>query len=203
VGFKKFYTENKELIHIAIAILTLSIVIATILLIQRYRKRLTLKTSTGMKTYIFKDASTGGIIQTLHPLLRVPISDFIEQVESPAMGDLTVTITSGKRTLEQQQQLDEAGTSPVSVSLHNFGLAVDINVNGKDINGKTVALRKASPLKDWQSVINIGNKMGLVNGGTFSNTYDPIHFQYNVGRGATALLADYQAGRVKEGYVIV
>lgn len=203
VEIKKIYSENKKVIDVIALIVIPFLVIAIILLIQKYRKKLILSTSKGMKTYTFKDANTSGVIESLHPLFREPLADFIQEVESPAMGELTVSITSGVRSFEKQKELASDGTSPASVSLHNFGFAADINVNGKDRNGNTVSLRKSSPLKDWQPIVDIGNSKGLINGGTFSNTYDPVHFQYNVGKSAKDLLALYESGKVNNGYVIV
>lgn len=176
-------------------------IIATFFIIDFFRKRLTL----GKKMYIFKNASTAAFINGLHPTVKNNFADFITEIESHLNGDLIVTITSGTRDSAKQA----AQGNGVNLSLHNFGFAIDINVNGKDDKGATVALRMASPAKDWQFIVNIAKRHGLGWGGKFqSGIYagkgDNVHFNFTKQRTEAAMMADIRkSGKDSNGFVIV
>lgn len=176
-------------------------IVATFFIIDFLRKRLTL----GKKMYIFKNATTAAFIEGLHPTVKTNFADFIEEVESHLNGDLIVTVTSGTRSAAQQA----AQGNKVKLSLHNFGFAIDINVNGKDDKGAAVALRMASPAKDWQFIVDIAKRHGLGWGGKFqSGIYagkgDNVHFNFTKQRTEGAMMADIRkAAKDVNGFVIV
>ncbi len=106
------------------------------------------------------------IIKGLHPIFAYKIARFVKKLEKEGN---TVILTSGYRSFLHQQSLYQSGQTPAPPggSYHNYGFAVDMNVDG---------LKKASSKSKWQPFGNIGkNDFGLRWGGDFSN-YDPIHF---------------------------
>jgi hypothetical protein len=191
-----------------ILIISLVVVLIITLLVINYKlKRMKIKD----KTYIFKNAFTAGHLEKIHPEAREYFADFITEVESPENGDLEVNITSSYRTPAEQQSLYSSGQTTTAISLHNFGYALDINVNGTDINGKAVALRMKSAsedsdgndFNDWLKVVNIAAKHNLKWGGKFTGYADRVHFQYAFSKKATEYLAALNAGKVDaQGFVI-
>jgi hypothetical protein len=199
--------SKDKIIKIAIAIFS---AIAIYYIIQTYRKRLTIKTMSGQtKKYVFKRASTAGEIEKLHPSFREQISDYITELESPENGNLTVTITSGIRNRPTDRK----------TSLHYFGFAADINIDGTDAKGNKIALRLKTPVgltadqnkELWRPYAEKGFKHGLRWGGNFGDYknkmgfWDVVHFdnQKNGSLGSV-WLSRLEAGRVdKNGFVIV
>jgi hypothetical protein len=59
--------------------------------------------------------------------------------------------------------------------MHNFGLAIDINVLYK---GKW--LKKSTSKSDWieSGIVDIAKRVGLKWGGDYINYHDPIHFEF-------------------------
>lgn len=185
-----------------IALFGVTFVTFLVWLIINHMKKMTL----GSKTYNFKNHSTAGYISTLHPYVQSNFANFVEEVESPENGDLEIDFTRTFSTPEEQQKLYDAGETPTKVSLHNFGLAGDINVTGTDKSGNKVNLMMNSPSAKWLPIVDIAKKHNLTWGGTFKNTPVPdrVHFQYAFAKKASQYLADYNAGnRTESGYVSV
>lgn len=161
------------------------------------------KLKVGIKEYSFKSSFTAGHIQSLHPSVRKNFADFVEEVESPENGNLEVDFTSSYRSPEKQKELFNAGQTPTEISLHNFGFAVDLNVNGTNKAGNKVALRMASPSIDWQPIVTIAQKHSLTWGGNFTGYADRVHFQYSSAKKASQYLADYNSGQVDENNFVI
>ncbi|MCL4405031.1 MAG: M15 family metallopeptidase [Patescibacteria group bacterium] len=121
---------------------------------------------------------------TWKKVVAVPIPtgldpNFINQVNkcfipTAAVYGYDLRITSGFRTLAQQQQIYDQGRledgevvteAPPGHSLHNYGFAVDV---ADRIRGYNI---------DWQELIAIGAYCGLGNGGVG----DYPHFEYRGG----------------------
>ena len=119
-----------------------------------------------------------------YPVSPIPLpttinQNFITQVNecfvpTAAVYGFSLRITSGFRSLAQQQQVYDQGRlenghlvseAPPGHSLHNYGFAVDVvdRWKGYDIN--------------WPELIAIGAYCGLDNGGTG----DEPHFEYRDG----------------------
>lgn len=116
-------------------------------------------------------------IKTLHPLIRDDVSNVINILEKKA--DLTVRVTCGLRTFEEQNELykigrtEELGRKPVTwvkggFSYHNYGLAVDVV---EILNGKCVWDSKL-----WNLIANTFNRFGF-NWGFDLWGHDKPHFQ--------------------------
>ncbi len=106
-------------------------------------------------------------IKELHPVFAVKVARFIKEIEK---NGGVVKITSGFRSYEKQSQLYNSGQTPAppGSSFHNFGQAIDINVNN---------LVQASSVENWQPIADLGkNKYGFRWGGDFVNNWDKIHF---------------------------
>lgn len=123
-------------------------------------------------------------IDSLNKAIQDRFKKFIKRVEDET--DYSVYITSGYRTFEKQDQLHKANSKNAKpgYSLHNYGLAIDINLFKGDS-----WIRKASPKQDWinSGAVKIAKEEGLRWGGDFSNYYDPVHFDYY--KSTTQLLA--------------
>jgi len=104
-----------------------------------------------------------------------------------------IIITSAYRSFQEQQQLldsDETHTHP-GHSLHNYGLAIDINAQ----KGSTW-LKKGSSKADWiaSGLPGMATSIGLGWGGSFTD-YDPVHF-YLTGYSWNQLLPLTQGGSI-------
>lgn len=115
-------------------------------------------------------------IAKLHPLAQQVFRKFIEEVEK--MG-YNVIVNNSYRTFLEQKKLNKDNTSNAKpgYSYHNYGLALDINLQ------KGVRIwRKATSKKDWEEtgIPQLAKSMGLRWGGDFKNYYDPIHFDYPI-----------------------
>lgn len=158
-------------------------------------------------TQKFKATSTLAFLNGLHPEARNIFSKFISEIESPANGNLRVLITSGTRSFDKQTAMVKGeGNTPTSVSLHNFGFAIDMNITGTDKKGTPINLKMSSPTKDWQPYVDIGKKYGLTWGGDFKNTATPdrVHFSYGGESKAKTYLTLLQKNKVdNNGFVIV
>lgn len=125
-------------------------------------------------------------MKTLHPVFRIRVGKFIKELES--MGK-KVTITSAGRTPEEQQQLYNSGQTPAPPfsSYHNFGMAIDLNVDN---------LKMASSKSDWQQVADIGKSYGFRWGGDFKDSWDKVHFDDGNKYDISSLKDIYNSGAV-------
>lgn len=116
---------------------------------------------------------TADKIKLLHPAVRQRFYNFVREIQE-RLG-YNVKITSSYRTFADQIRLhnENASNAKPGYSFHNFGMAIDINLQ----KGNTV-IKKASSKSDWQKsgVLEVAEKNGLSWGGEFSNYYDPVHF---------------------------
>lgn len=117
-------------------------------------------------------ATNMGKLELLHPKYRIVFTRFVK-----AIGDLgyKVQINSTYRDFAKQAVLkkeDKRNASP-GFSLHNYGLAVDLQVS-KD--GKTYG--KNTPIKEWEKtgIPALAKKYGLDWGGLFPGYPDAVHF---------------------------
>ena len=106
--------------------------------------------------------------------------EFVKEVEIPTWpmtGEYEVIITSGFRTFEKQNQLnlDDSRNAKPGYSLHNYGLAIDLNLKNK-ATGELI--RKADNVAKWEEtgIVTLADRMGLKWGGDFTGYYDPVHF---------------------------
>lgn len=166
------------------------------------------KNKSQTQSYLpFKDSRMNGYVNGLHPKFRPIMSKFINKIESPAYGSLTVLPVSGTRSFAKQAQLASGGGDTHSnVSLHNFGFAMDINIFGKDKHGREIDLHQTSPTNDWSEYVNLAKDLGMTWGGTFTNTPTPdrVHFSYGGESNAKNYLALYNEGKKdSKGFVTV
>jgi len=148
------------------------------------------------------DLKTDAKIKTLHPLLRLKASQFINDVEH-RLGK-RLKITDALRTFEEQNKLYAKGrtyggskvtNAKGGQSYHNFALAFDCYYTNNGI------IDFKHPITS--QVALIGAELGLDWGGNFRSLKDCPHFQLTKGT-VTELLALYNAGKKdKEGYLIL
>lgn len=126
-------------------------------------------------------------IRNLHPTFGLKVARFIRDLEKQGAN---VIITDGLRSWEEQTQLYNSGQTPAQAgnSFHNYGQAVDINVNG---------LKMGSSYADWLPVADyIKKKYGLRWGGDFVNNWDKVHFDNGNKYKIEQLKALYNANQV-------
>jgi hypothetical protein len=122
-------------------------------------------------------------IQTLHPVAQDVFRQFIFNIQKQTPFD--VQITSAYRSFAEQarvQKENQAFVPPRPAanpgdSFHNYGLAIDIALNSRSVNGLVYSFNKS--VSDWKKtgVIDIADKMNLRWGGTFAgNQVDVVHF---------------------------
>lgn len=116
-------------------------------------------------------------IKDLHPKYQDLFRRFIYEVEKNT--NYKVLITSGFRSFAKQAQLHlENPSNAKAGSLHNFGLAIDINLVSKK-DGSMIM--KASSDSAWEKsgVLAIAKNLGLQwgGGGRFGSYDDRVHFQ--------------------------
>ncbi len=123
-----------------------------------------------------KDAVSITRVQELHPKVREDFFNFITEAEE-ALG-ITIRVTQGMRTFEQQQKLfDQGRTEPGKIvtkarpgsSYHQYGLAVDLV---EMVNGGV----------DWEydmsKLVPFATKHQIEWGGNFPGTFkDHPHFE--------------------------
>lgn len=116
-------------------------------------------------------------IKNLNPQVKGLFSMFIHRVNKETPYE--VYITSGYRSYAKQAQLHAQNPSnaPAGGSMHNFGLAIDIN----GVKDGVFTLKKATPKQEWldSGIPQIAAEMGLTWGGNFQSYYDPIHFGFD------------------------
>jgi len=133
-------------------------------------------------------------LSQLHPTFQPRARLFIQHLEREGFQP---TITSGFRSFEQQAQLygDGKTTAAPGFSLHNYGLALDINT-------EVPRLRMASSRSQWLPVYYIAQNYGLLWGGDFTSFFDPVHFFMDSGFTSPQLLSRLNAGQVdNNGFV--
>lgn len=113
---------------------------------------------------------------------------FIYLIKKWQEAGYTVDITSAFRDFSKQQKIYDnwiaggrVGPQPVNpskgTSNHSRGSAIDVNLfKGSEI------LNSQTPKLIWQNseALKISNRLGFRWGGTFTNNYDPIHFDMGV-----------------------
>lgn len=175
-----------------------------ILILLVYKKRKNIKKVT-MNTINYIKEKTWDIvsdrrIDTLHPLIRTKVKEFIIRAKKE-LG-IKLRITSALRTWEEQTRLYNKGRSSpgkqvtnakAGESYHNFGLAFDV-VEIK--NGK--AIWKNS---NWNKIGMLGKSMGFEWGGDWVTRVDKPHFQIRFGMHHKTLAQLYKSGQ-REGIYI-
>ncbi len=153
-----------------------------------------------------KDNYTKSRILLLHPKAIPIFTSFIEKAEKDL--DITIRITDGFRTFDQQTELyshgrtklkDEKGnTLPVITnskggqSFHNYGLAIDICVIEND---------KPDYGYDNSKIAEIGKEYTINWGGWFQHFADRPHFELSFGHTVKELLDLYYKQKPKNGFV--
>jgi hypothetical protein len=117
-------------------------------------------------------------IKTVNPQYYLKFDAFIKAVETET--EWKVYITSTYRTAEEQARLkkQDARNARAGQSKHNFAKAVDMVLYKNTFLWQSWVV-KASSKERWQrtGVLGIAKRHQLVWGGTFSNYYDPVHFE--------------------------
>ncbi len=154
------------------------------------------------------DEITAKRIDSLHPLIREEVNDFIIKAQEEGIN---LRITFGLRTFDEQSALynkgrDENGNTvdkskivtnaKAGQSYHNYGLAFDI-VEIKD--GKAIWSND-----NWDKIGEIGKGFGFEWGGDWTSFIDRPHFENDFGLHHSKLLEMYNNGDVDDnGYVII
>jgi len=95
-----------------------------------------------------------------------------------------VLITSGYRSFKKQAELklENSDNALPGKSMHNYGLALDINLISKKDGTQ---LKKSSTSAAWEKtgIVELATKYGLKwgGGGTFGSYHDPVHFEIPLG----------------------
>jgi peptidoglycan LD-endopeptidase CwlK len=118
------------------------------------------------------------ILDSLEPTFRAKVVEFLARAKA---AGYRITLTSGRRTMDEQQALYNQGrTAPGNIvtnakpgeSPHNYGQAIDFGfVN--PVTG-TLSWDNNAP---WAAVAQIGKGLGLVWGGDWSSLKDLPHLE--------------------------
>lgn len=141
-------------------------------------------------------------ILKLHPKVKDTFEAFINECEET--HDITLRITQGLRTFDEQQKLYNQGrsapgkivtNSQAGQSYHNYGLAIDL-------------VRMSDTGADWsysmKALKPIADKHGLVWGGSFKTISDGPHFEKSFGFTWRQLLEMKNTHKVDaSGYVLI
>lgn len=139
-------------------------------------------------------------VKNLHPSIRKQAYNFLYDMKKAGYTILFY----GTRTFESQKKEHDKNPNAAKPghSLHNYGLAFDVNVL------KPIQLGFKQSNKEWEPVVKIAKKNGFDWGGTLLPNYssgggDKVHFQpKGLGLRGTELLAMKNAGKVdKNGFV--
>lgn len=159
----------------ASAIIALAVVAALAVIFILYRKSPRFKQLADFVlnpiTMVLK-AEQEVFIRDLHPNYQDVFRRFISEVEASGWS---VIVTSGYRSFAKQAQLraQDSRNGQPGLSLHNYGLAIDINAQKG-----TTWLRKRSSKQSWEAsgIVRIAARYGLRWGGNFTGYHDPVHF---------------------------
>lgn len=124
--------------------------------------------------------SLEAFIQNLHYQYQSNFRNLISTFETQN-SQYQILITSGYRSWAEQATLKAQNSSNASpgYSLHNYGLACDVNIT--DQNGNIVC-SKSSPPSTWIATgwIALAKGLGFTWGGTsFGEYYDSVHIGYD------------------------
>jgi peptidoglycan LD-endopeptidase CwlK len=156
-------------------LVTIIMVGSTVWLVQRY--------------FMPVDLAEIEVPDRLHPTVAQKRDELIRLANQKG---ISLIITEGFRTLEEQNRLYEQGRSlPGQVvtnarggeSLHNFGLAIDfalLDTKGKASWDMTYDGNDNS-LADWMEVVNLAKELGFQWGGDWQGFKDYPHLQMDFG----------------------
>jgi len=118
-------------------------------------------------------------LKELHFSVQRRFRAFIRQFESTTT--FKVKITSGYRTWAEQEVLKAQNPNNASPgrSMHNYGLACDLNV--LDANGNIIA-KKDTSSSVWEglTIVSLARALGMTWGGTdFGEYHDRVHFGFD------------------------
>jgi peptidoglycan L-alanyl-D-glutamate endopeptidase CwlK len=131
------------------------------------------------------DAPSRARINTLHPAIRQDVIDSILAIEKRGV---TIRVTYGYRTIEQQNKLYAKGrTAPGGKvtnakggqSYHNYGLALDFCLRHKDgkVSFNVHEDLDADGQADWREAMEEFKAHGFELGGEWNNFRDMPHVQ--------------------------
>ena len=114
-------------------------------------------------------------INDLNPAVQNKFTNLIQAIQDRGYN---VLITSGYRSFKKQSDLHQENkkNAKPGYSLHNYGLAIDLNLQ------KGVKLwKKNTDRQAWidTGIPDLAKKLGFRWGGDFKSYYDPIHFDIN------------------------
>ena len=158
-------------------------------------------------------------IQLLHPKVRKEAGEIYAEICDALKGRAMCRFAFTLRTIAEQNKLFAQGrTAPGKIvtkargglSYHNYGLAIDIvliiDTDGDGKYDKAVWDTRTDFDKDgkadWMEVVNIFKQYGWTWGGDWKFT-DPPHFEKTFGYSVRQLLALHNAGKTRNGYVII
>jgi len=147
-----------------------------------------------LRTPKTKSEENNNIIKNLHPIFAYQVAKLVKSREDVGHS---IILTSGFRSWEQQAQLFEDGETEAEAgdSLHNYGMAVDLNEDGQ--------LKMNSSTNAWinSGIVAEAKKLGMRWGGDFTNV-DRVHFDYMEKFDINQLKTLYNNGQlVKKKYV--
>lgn len=123
-----------------------------------------------LRTLKTKDTANNKIIEGLHPVFAYRIAKLVKSREDKGHS---IILTSGFRGWDEQNELYQAGqtTAEAGNSLHNYGMAVDLNEDGQ--------LKMNSSTNAWlnSGIVAEAEELGMRWGGYFNNV-DRVHFDY-------------------------
>ncbi|WP_147535295.1 M15 family metallopeptidase [Bacillus marasmi] len=126
---------------------------------------------------------------SLHPVVEEKMNQLIEQA---AGKGISVVITDGFRSAEEQDRLYEKGRSSEGnivtharggESYHNYGLAIDfaIKIPTGDILWDRQYDGNVNGVADWTEVVTIAKELGFEWGGDWINFKDYPHLEMDFG----------------------
>ncbi|WP_309143478.1 M15 family metallopeptidase [Bacillus sp. V3B] len=134
----------------------------------------------------------------LHPVVEERTNELVQNV---AEKGISILITDGFRSIEDQNRLYEKGRTTGGTivtnakggeSLHNFGLAVDFAIKTKsgEVIWDTEYDGNGNGSSDWMEVVESAKVLGFEWGGDWKNFKDYPHLQMDFGLS----LAELQGG---------
>ena len=122
-------------------------------------------------------------LDNLHPDVKDKYKKFIINFQEST--GYYVIPTSGYRNIYEQEHVHDVSGNNLNGgdSLHNYGLAMDLNLAKMD-NKKLIVLNQSSSIEQWKNsnIVSHAEKEGLRWGGYFNSKNsvpDKIHFYYN------------------------
>ena len=124
-------------------------------------------------------------LNKLHPICKQGAIDGFELINADSNSDKFYRVSQGIRTVDQQALIPTNNTNAtadkVMLSYHLYGLAFDLCIINKSIEGQVDYIESESTIDTIRNIIQpIFVNVGFYWGGNFKSIVDYPHFEFHI-----------------------